>query len=375
MKPLHRIYIIFFSILWINLSHSQGDQNVTDSLLVKQNDSIKTKKVTFNGYPYAFYTPETQAAFGGGGIFIFYTKNTGELRPSKIGFGAHYTTNKQYKFSLNSSIYFNSNNLVIKMPLSFGYTLDKFWGLGNSTVDTGTEGYFREDFDIQLEVQVPPLLFFADRTGFILEYNNTQIVDIQENEFLINQTVAGFKGGQLFGVGFNLVWDGRDHIFYPTSGHYQYIKSIVYPDPSDYIFTSIEIDVRYYKKLFKNQVLATNLYFKSVSSNAPFYKLPALGGQHRMRGYFEGRYRDRTYMTLQTEYRQFFSKRIGFVAFAGLGDVGSEITSLKFKELKYSLGGGLRYLFNKKEHVNLRVDIGIGKDGNTGIYFGIEEAF
>ena len=375
MNPFYKIFIILFSIFWINLSHAQVDQNLIDSLLVKQIDSIKTKKVTFNGYPYVFYTPETQAAFGGGGIFLFYTKNTDELRPSKIGFGAHYTTNKQYKFTLNSSIYFNSNNLVIKMPLSFGYTLDKFWGVGNSTLDTGTEGYFREDFNVQLEVQVPPLLFFADRTGFILEYSNTQIVDVKENEFLINQTVEGFKGGELFGIGFNLVWDGRDNIFYPTSGHYQYIKSIIYTDPSDYIFTSIEIDVRYYKKLFKNQVLATNLYFNSVSSNAPFYKLPALGGQNRMRGYFEGRYRDRTYVMLQTEYRQYFSKRFGFVAFAGLGDVGSEITSLKFKEFKYSFGGGLRYLFNKKENVNLRMDIGIGKDGNTGVYFGIEEAF
>ncbi|MCE2613258.1 hypothetical protein LVD13_09765 [Flavobacteriaceae bacterium D16] len=45
------------------------------------------------------------------------------------------------------------------------------------------------------------------------------------------------------------------------------------------------------------------------------------------------------------------------------------------KELKYSFGGGLRYLFNKKENVNLRMDIGIGQDGNTGVYFGIEEAF
>ena len=87
------------------------------------------------------------------------------------------------------------------MPLSFGYTLDKFWGIGNSTLDTGTEGYFREDFNVQLEVQVPPLLFFADRTGFILEYSNTQIVDVKENEFLTNKTVEGFKGGQLFSGG------------------------------------------------------------------------------------------------------------------------------------------------------------------------------
>jgi hypothetical protein len=35
----------------------------------------------------------------------------------------------------------------------------------------------------------------------------------------------------------------------------------------------------------------------------------------------------------------------------------------------------LRYLFNKKQKINLRVDVGIGQDGNRGVYFGIEEAF
>jgi len=36
---------------------------------------------------------------------------------------------------------------------------------------------------------------------------------------------------------------------------------------------------------------------KTVGSNAPFYELPALRGQNRMRGYFMGRYRDRNYVT------------------------------------------------------------------------------
>lgn len=63
------------------------------------------------------------------------------------------------------------------------------------------------------------------------------------------------------------------------------------------------------------------------------------------------------------------------MTFGGFGDVGSEITDLSLKELKYSVDGGLRYLFNKKENVNLRMDIGIGQDGSTGIYFGIEESF
>ncbi len=355
-------------------SFGQPTSVALDSILMSSTDTIAIKKITFNGYPYVFYTPETQAAFGGGGILLFYTKKNEKLRPSKVGFGAHYTTNKQYKFTLNNSIYFKENKIVIQAPLSFGYTEDKFWGVGNRTSDTGTETYFREDFKAQIELQVPPLLFFADRTGFILEYNKTDILDAQENEYLNNEEVIGFNGGNLFGMGFNLVWDRRDNIFYPSSGHYQCIKFIVYPEPSDFVFTSLVMDVRYYKKIFKNQVVATNFYFSGVSANAPFYKLPALGGQSRMRGYFEGRYRANNYVLLQSEYRQYLTKKIGFVAFAGLGDVATEITDLGIKYLKYSFGGGLRYLFNKKENVNLRMDIGIGKDG-AGIYFGIEEAF
>jgi outer membrane protein assembly factor BamA len=365
------LLIILFTISAL----AQNSKKAIDSIFVHNQDSIKIKKINFNGYPYVFYSPETQAAFGLGGIMLFYTKKANKLRPSKIGFGAHYTTNKQYKFSLNPSIYFNTNNLVVNMPVSFGYTLDKFWGIGNTTIETGNEEYFREDFNFQLEVQVPPLLFFADRSGFILEYKKTKLIDAKQNTFIKDELVNGFNGGDLYGLGINLIWDRRDNVFYPTSGHYQYIKFIVYPDISDYVFTTFELDVRYYKKLLKNQIIATNLYLKSVGKGAPFYELAALGGQNRMRGYFEGRYRDHNYVTLQTELRQYFSKRFGFVAFAAIGDVGEEITDLSLNELKYSLGGGLRYLFNKKENVNLRMDIAIGKDGNKGIYFGIEESF
>ncbi|MFT5242685.1 MAG: outer membrane protein assembly factor BamA [Glaciecola sp.] len=355
--------------------YSQGRKAAIDSILVRNQDTTQLKKVNFSAYPYVFYSPETQAAIGGGGIVLFYTKDNKKLRPSKIGFGAHYTTNKQYKFSLNPSVYFNSNNLVVNMPVSFGYTLDRFFGIGNSTVDNGSEEYFREDFNFQLEVQVPPVLFFADRTGFILDYKNTSIVDVKENQFLIDESVNGFEGGDIFGIGVNLVWDRRDNVFYPTEGHYQYIKFIMYPEPSDFVFSTFEVDVRHYKQLLKNQVLATNLYIKSVGGNPPFYELAALGGQNRMRGYFQGRYRDRNYVAFQAELRQYFTKKFGFVAFGGFGDVGEELTDLALKDLKYSVGGGLRYLFNKKENVNLRMDIAFGRDGNTGIYFGIEESF
>lgn len=374
---LKRILLIAITALFFNWGYSQvlAGQEILDSLLVRSMDSISEKKINFSAYPYAFYSPETEAAIGGGGIVLFYTEVNEKLHPSKIGFGAHYTTNDQYKFSLNPSIYFNENNLVFHAPMSFGLTLDQFWGIGNNTVETGNEPYLRQDFNVELEVQVPPALFFADLTGFLLEFSDTDIVDTQQNEFLNTGSVNGFEGGRLFGVGFDMIWDRRDNLFYPTEGHFQSIKFVIYPEPSDFVYSSFELDVRYFKKLNKGQVLASNLYLHSVSSGAPFYRLPALGGQNRMRGYFQGRYRDNNYIAFQMEYRQYVTPKLGFVAFGGVGDVGSELTDLSLKELKYSFGGGLRYLFNKKENVNLRMDIGIGQDGNTGVYFGIEEAF
>ena len=55
--------------------------------------------------------------------------------------------------------------------------------------------------------------------------------------------------------------------------------------------------------------------------------------------------------------------------------MAQEFIKFDFTELKYSYGMGLRFLFNKKQKINLRMDFGFGQDGNSGVYFGIEEAF
>ena len=94
-----------------------------------------------------------------------------------------------------------------------------------------------------------------------------------------------------------------------------------------------------------------------------------------MRGYFYGRYRDNFFAMLQMEYRQYFYRKLGFVVFASVGNVSASILDYNLINVKYTYGGGLRYLFNQKEKINLRMDIGIGTDGSTGIYFGIEEIF
>jgi hypothetical protein len=150
---------------------------------------------------------------------------------------------------------------------------------------------------------------------------------------------------------------------------------VFYPEPGDYVFFLGELDLRNYFAVAPDKVIATNLYMSVAGGDTPFYKLPGLGGQNRMRGYYEGRFRDDFYATLQAEYRQYFWWRLGFVVFGGLGQVAPEVIKFNSNEFKYSFGAGLRLLFNKTEKVNLRVDLGFGDNGDSGIYFGLEEAF
>ena len=379
-KRIGFIYLVIMqSLICIGLTaqdQTEDHAEKVEALVGDEADSTLERKVTFNGYPYAYYTPETQLAFGVGGILIFYTSRRKEMLPSKVTLGAWYSTNKQYKITLNPIFYFMRNDLYISMPTHFGHFVDKFWGIGNNTPETGNEQYTLDEIALKFDIQLPPLWFAADRSGIIFDYNKTDIVDKQNNKLLQEDLVTGSNGGEIIGIGTDFVWDTRDNLFFPNKGGYQFFEIIVYPSAwSDFVFYTFELDVRHYNAFSPDHVLAGNFYFAGARGNTPFYMLPALGGENRMRGYFEGRYRDNLYTMFQLEYRQYFWWKFGFIVFAGMGDVADELLSFKLKEFKYSFGLGLRFLFNKEEKVNLRMDIGIGQDGNTGLYFGIEEAF
>ena len=58
-----------------------------------------------------------------------------------------------------------------------------------------------------------------------------------------------------------------------------------------------------------------------------------------------------------------------------MGTVAPSPDKYQMSEMKISYGAGLRFLFNEQQGVNLRMDLGITREGDTGVYFGIGEAF
>jgi len=134
------------------------------------------------------------------------------------------------------------------------------------------------------------------------------------------------------------------------------------------------LDATHYRA-FKHQVIAFNFYTEFTGGIAPFNQLALLGGNKRMRGYFEGRLRDNHQVIFQSEYRfPIYKERFRGVLFGGIGQVANTFSDFKLQQMKYTYGLGLRILINKKERIHIRLDAGFGKD-TSGFYLTIGEAF
>jgi len=104
----------------------------------------------------------------------------------------------------------------------------------------------------------------------------------------------------------------------------------------------------------------------------PWDRLTLLGGSRQLRGYERGRYRGRQKVLAQIELRQPIVGRHSMVTWAGIGTLSDEISELGRERWWPSVGVG--YRLRLKEKINLRFDLGFGRD-DRGVYVGVNEAF
>ena len=135
-------------------------------------------------------------------------------------------------------------------------------------------------------------------------------------------------------------------------------------------------DLRTYQKLGEKSIAALQLYYEGNYGNPPFQGLAWYGGGNRARGYYQGRYIDKSLYLFQAEYRYRFHPRWALAGYGLFGKVGHDQKELfSIKDLKPSAGGGLRFKLLKTQDTWVRLDAGVGIDGSNGVYFGINEAF
>ena len=203
--------------------------------------------------------------------------------------------------------------------------------------------------------------------------------ETQSGGVLAAATVPGSAGGSMTGAGVFAKWDSRDNTFSARRGSYAavFLNRFFRALGSDYSYGQLAVDGRGYWALGRRgPVLAVQGVFKSVWGGCPFQVLPMFGGLNLLRGYYDGRYRDRTMLALQGECRLPLGNRFGLCGFAGIAQVQKKVSLLELHGFHAAGGAGVRYTFNRRENLILRLDAGFaGFSGAPAFYLTFAEAF
>jgi hypothetical protein len=120
-------------------------------------------------------------------------------------------------------------------------------------------------------------------------------------------------------------------------------------------------------------VLGFAAYAEQDFGDPPFTLLPKLGSSMFLRGWREGRFRDRAAWSAQTELRVPIVWRFTGAAFVAVGDVAPDVWSFHLDTMKLAGGVGLRYRLTP-EGANIRLDLAESRAGPT-VYFLLLDAF
>ncbi|MBD3317836.1 MAG: BamA/TamA family outer membrane protein [Chitinivibrionales bacterium] len=320
--------------------------------------------------PILFYEPETKL---GGGLTAAYYRRIGDaMRPSNIGIEVTYTQMRQFMVEFIPEYYSAGNDFRLYGECYFGEYPDFFYGIGNNTRNEAKELYTARYAVVMLQGHyfVLPRFHIGGRIDFRFE----RLTQTEEDGILGFGTLRGEEAWRGIGVGPVLTHDTRDNIFAATGGRFVEVSAVQYMTAlsSSFDFGLAHIDARGFFAPLSGHVIGLQTVGMFSWGEIPFQMLPGIGTI--LRGYPEGRFRDRNMLAWQAEYRFPLWRRLRGAVFAGVGDVFNGIEDLSIHRLKVAAGPGLRYVFNK-EGVSIRMDYGFSRLHGGAFYFTAREAF
>jgi len=337
-----------------------------------QQDTTNDARTRIFPLPIFFYTPETGIA--GGAAALLLMRDSASTRPTSITGDAIYTERKQIILEADGDIYWDRDDFRLLSSVVFQKFPNRFFGVGNFTAQSNEETYTPETFFIRAVLYKR---FFSNYSiGPLIRYESLTMHDVDPSGLLAPGIIAGSKGGKSSGLGLVANWDSRDNTFAAASGSFYQVTGLLYRQSfgGDYDYSDIQIDTRHFFEIVPTQVLAIQAAAEFMNGTVPFQSLVRFGGQNILRGYFDGRYRDKNGMVLQAEYRVPVWWRIGLVGFAGVAQVANQVSNFATNRFWFAGGVGLRFFWNPKERISLRLDYGIGNN-SSGTYVTVTEAF
>ena len=336
----------------------------------------KPKRGTFIIAPIPISSP----AVGSGLVvvvgYVFNFNQEDKLSPpSTVGMVGAFTNSGTRGGVLGGKLYFSENKYQTTFVLAKGRVNFDFYGIGRIP---GTDG-----------IKVP---LKAGGTIFFGEFMRNVWKDVFVGpRFQYRKLTASLDGLQTPGgfeiptidlksttaaLGLHVQRDKRNSSFYPTKGSLFDFTADFFDEGvgSRREYQNYKVSYNGYHTVGKGQVLAYRASSCSSNGNVPFYDLCLYGTSSDLRGYTAGEFQHRKMFATQAEYRRELPKRFGVVAFGGIGGIARRYSEFRSDALLPAVGFGLRFNLDKKNHINYRIDYGIGRGGHT-LSIGVGEAF
>ncbi len=327
--------------------------------------------VSFIGGPH--YSNEKKFGIGLLAAGVYSTHRGDSLTPpSNISLYADVSTSGFYSVGLRGTTRFKEDRLRINFQAYFQSMPDKFWGIGyDDDSDDGNETSYKRlmsECRIDALVRIVPGLYIGPLMELSYIKGSTSHADMLH--LWRGEDLRTFS----YAVGAKLGLDTRDNLTAPTRGVNISLVQRYYGRwmANTYPFSSTELTAGMYIPTWRDCVLAMQYHTLITYGDTPWGMLASMGGSYTMRGYYEGRYRDKGEMDFTLELRQRIYRRIGVVSWGGVGSVFPRLSCMSVRHLLPNYGVGFRWEF--KKNVNVRFDLGFGK-GERGFVFNINEAF
>lgn len=369
---MSRILLIHITLFIATTASGQVLNKAVEKVKANLNDT--EEKHGYLLYPTIGYSPETRFEFGAVGLMLYHAKKNPTNRLSEANIFAFFTQEGQWGIWQEHSLYTDRDKWFIQGNTRFQFFPLLYFGIGPSTINDpaivlSTNLISRQRFMHTIK----PNLF----VGPVVDLNHIFNVKYKSSEAHPNQP-AGSEGNTTFGLGLSITHDTRNNALNARSASYAELTYINYHLSPIFGFQSLQADVRkFFPGFSKSHVWAIQGFASFNQGNIPFNKLALMGGENLMRGYYLGRFRDKHYTAVQTEYRILpfeFSKRFGMALFASAGNVAPRPSLLLETNIKFTVGGGPRFLVFKNKDIFVRLDAAATPEG-MAYYFFLGEAF
>jgi len=336
----------------------------------------------FSVAPIPIIQPVTEE---GAGLALVYGYHLGPQQKtsssSSTSFGGFITGNRSWGGGVSQRFYWKDDKWRARMTGSYADVQYNYYGIGTETAERNGNAGISVFMDQRGWGALADLAYrfhgewYAGGHYRFLTVKSSFRPNPQFDASTINPRDLDLNLGSL---GPRLTRDTRSDTNYPREGSLLDLK-IGFDDSAlggQVRYQTYDLSYSKYLNVASGQVLAIRgASCFAGGRNVPFWDLCLVSASENLRGYRASRYRDRSMLASQAEYRWEAWKRLGFVAFGGAGEVAPKIGDFTGGNVLPSGGAGVRFRVTQESHVNLRFDYAWGKNNSHEAYFYIGEAF